>query len=303
MIQPLRPGIFCLGIATLLGCGPAHAGGEQRFSVSPGYHAYYPGFDDLHDGAYQSTISGQALLVDFDSGATTQSDVYSNNRLEPANHVGALGLEFGYRLRRNLTLHIGFNPWEQSSINTEIETWPIMGQIPDYSDLQRSATIAFDDLYAGFEQSLRPTTSAYLNPYWGVSIHQLRNISYKERYSFLFIGTTMPQHVRYLETQFKASNSHYLRLSVGNEFFLNEWISAKVEGGYAYAPGGSRKLTLESSSTDLNAPDLIVTPPTTVGSDGFAHYIVDPQASSAEYRKIELDFSGWQLAFNLNFYF
>ena len=281
---------------------PAAAAEPGQISVAIGYSAYGPAFGDLFNGAYRAPASGEGTLVDSGTGATSQVEIYSGNRLDATEFLGSLNLELSYRLSRQLTLQIGFNQWEQTSINTEIESWPIAGIVPQYSDMQRLATIELKDIYAGFRHTLL-ARSASINPYWGASLHQVSDVSYRERFQFSFSDPQFDTLQRYSEQRFSGADSQYLLFSLGNEFILNPMISFRLEGAYAYSRG-SQKLIPQSASSNISSDDkLTVTPPTSGGSDGYAHYLIDPQSASPSYGEIDLGLSGWQLALSLNFSF
>jgi hypothetical protein len=200
------------------------------------------------------------------------------------------------------TLLFGAANWEATSSAASTGLLPIQGNFETIS-AERNVDFSYLEYYLGWRYNILTKPQKY-RFYTTASLHHVYDVDYQEEFTMVF--TTGPARTfrKSIVQQSQATGLPLIAGSVGTELFLNEWFSLTLEAGYRI---GLKKLELGDNvvRSDVLATDnLRVTGlPMLPGPDGRMTYKTEPGQERADYKKLELNFDGWDALLKATMYF
>ena len=306
---------------------------DERWSMSVLLGGHLPEMSDLSEGLYKSPLLGSATILVYEGGNTQNPDQqvldqniteirdFTLNNQTPPVGIGAnAGIEFMWHPNDRHGLAIGMGSWEKVSINRAIGVLPLQQYYQSNVVLgERRDKISYTEYTLGYRYNMirRPG----VNFYFRINMHEVFDIDFREDYSFLFLSSPvegLPGVRRVMVVEAQTAALLMGQLAFGGEWFLTDWLSLGIEGGYMV---GERRFTLKDvriKDDFLDTPDLDSDLINRNGlpyrrlSDGTLGYlkpgttpadVVDPATRESYYEPIVLGFDGWRFMFSINFYY
>ncbi len=295
-------------LVVLLLPGMVQAAQKKRWSVSPMLGVEGPRLRLLNDGEFRAPLPGRGRLTLEGTGDNINFDFIVDNRLDPVDWGSTVGLEFQLLLSQRNSLLFGFSVWEgssTSSVNAEI---PFQGVLTP-TIYKRTGKVSYFEYYVGWKRNLLVRPRKY-NIYSRLSLRELFDVDYKEKFVFSFQGGPSESFKRVIVTESQATGILLLELGLGAEYFISDWVSIGGDAGYSL---GFSKFELGDASKrdDLQANDNIQFKlPAILDNKGKLQYLSnaaafsdDPSYEANNYRPLKLEFDGWRAFLRVNFYF
>ncbi len=304
-----------VGLAALLAVAPAQAARDEEghrwgLSLLLGVHA--PPLKGLKGGLYRAPFMGTGSVLLDPAGRETETVPFRiDNPLEPRAADPRTAFEIQWRLTRRDWLFLGLAEWDTAATAYTEGILPVQ-RVRSRVTARRHANLNYNAYYLGWRRDL--WSRKRLRLYGRLALHELFDVDYKEvaTYSFppIAAGEAFNRNV-VLEAQTAA----VLLVEVGGgaEWRLLPWLSLSVEGGLLQSERPARLHSARLLNDFLGRDDVDLKGlPAVPLADRFLGYLpeeTDVQAlAEAEstqrfYRRLELDFGGWQLLAHLTFYF
>lgn len=282
----------------LLCCGLGAEAQEQRtWSVSPYAGLYKPKLDALNDGLFRVPYGGTAQNIDV-FGATNNTRFFYRTPLPELDPGVTAGLEFKWNLNERHAVLIGAGTWESTSYATAAGNFPVQGNF-EAAQSYRKGQLSYNEFYLGWRYNFVRKPDK-LNLYLRLSAHEIFDLDYREDFSLLFLSGPPKSFRRSLVVLAQATGLLALQGGGGGEWFVNDWLSLSLEGGYVM---GVKKQSLgdaliktdflDTDNLDLDVP--IAPNPRT----GEVEYLLE----SGERRPLHLDFGGWKALLKFTIYY
>lgn len=316
-----------LGGLLLLATSPAvMAADDSRWSVSFSIGGHLPGLEDLNEGLYQSAFIGTSTVLvreGSSGGSTDGEDVNETETIPfrfdnplPETTVGPIGaIEIAWHANDRHSFIFGFGSMESVTTNTTLGNLPVQQFfVSNVVEGERRGKISFTEYMLGWRYAMVKRDKFQL--YSRLSIHEAFDIDYREEWTFLFIESPIQDLVgvrRNMVAEAESASLFMGQLGIGGEWFLTDWFSLGIEGGYML---GEREFTLRQVNLrdDFTAGDALnrLGLPYRQMPDGTLGYL-NPNATVEDvedaatrddaYTPIRLGFDGWRLGFRISIYF
>lgn len=286
---------------------------EKRHSwgVSPFIGLYNPRLNKLDNGEFKAPLPGRGRLLQPETDAIFDQDFIINNTLPPNNSSFESGIELQIKLAKHDSLIIGFSSWESESRSKVITDIPMQGVLSS-TLYERSANISYFQHFIGWKRDIVQRAQKY-NLYSKISFHQLIDVDFKEKFVFTLQSGPAESFKRIIVLRSQATGIFMLQFGMGGEYFLQDWFSIGLEGGYRFGLSKFR-LSNASSKTDFQAEDNISFKlPQIVAGNGDIEYLSNPAPfdddptppvyEDLNYSPLKLSFDGWNALLRFNFYF
>ena len=317
----------------LLFAVPASAQDNERWSMSVLLGGHMPQMSALSDGLYKAPMLGSATILVYEGGNTQNPDeqVIDQNITEikdfvvdnqaPPVGLGAIaGIEFMWHPNDRHSLAIGMGSWEKVSINRSIGILPLQQYYTQNVVLSdRRDKMSYTEYTLGWQYNLvrRPG----FNFYTRVNLHEVFDIDFREDYSFLFLSSPIDGLAgvrRVMVVQAQTAALLMGQLAVGGEWFLTDWLSLGVEGGYMLS---ERKFKLKDVQIKDDFLDTAALDSDLINRNGLPYRrlpdgtlgylkpgttpadVKNPATRDSFYEPVVLGFDGWRFMFRVNFYY
>jgi len=303
-------------------------GDETRWNFSLLLGAHIAETKDLTDGLYKSPFVGDAVILVREGGAgagVDGEDIDQNETAEepfrfdiplPDDQAATLaGFEFSWHPNDRHAFFFGINSWERTAVNEVTGNLPLQQFfVNNVVNGKRTGTLSFTEYQLGWRYSFvrKPKYRIYSS----LSIHEVFDIDYQERWVFLFVDSPIEDLIGVRRDIFMESQTAALfmgGIGFGGEWFIRDWLSLGFEGKYMLS---EREFTLRDirvrndfvSGDQINRSGM----PFRRMSDGRLGYLVpdataedvgDPDTREDFYRNIKLNLDGWRLLFRVNLYY
>lgn len=270
---------------------------EKKWSLSPYVGLHSPDLTLLNSGLFKAPYAGTADNIDV-FGATNRTTFFYRNPLPELDPGVLAGLEFQWKVNDRHSIMIGAGTWNASSYATTAGSFPVQGAF-ESAFAYRKGDISYNEFYFGWRYNvLRRPKKHYL--YFGLSAHELFDVAYREDFSLLFLSGPPKSFRRSVVVQSKATGLLLLQGSGGGEWFVTDWLSLGVEGGYALGMKeillGEGRAQTDFLPTDNLSLQVPIVPNNRTGQLGFT-------PESGETRPLKLSFDGWKALLKVTVYY
>ncbi len=322
-----RPPSCLWALLAVLAAPPAQAD-ETRWSFSFILGAHVTEMKDLNQGLYNSPFEGSAQVLIREGGNNTGGDgeVIDQNETEimdyrfgnplPDDRAATLaGVEFAWHPNDRHAFFIGISTWERTSINITTGNLPLQQYfINNVVNSRRSGTVSFTEYNLGWRYNFfrRPKFRLYS----ALSVHEIFDIDYKERWVFLFADSPIEDLVgvrRDMVMEAQTASLFMGGVGLGAEWFLRDWISLGFEGSYLISQDDFTLRHIKQRDDFISGDEIFRNGmPFRQMSDGTLGYLrkdarpedlEDPDTRESFYEAMKLNFDGWRLLFRVNFYY
>lgn len=276
------------------------AEGGRNWGLSPYLGLFSPSLKAFNRGEFLSPFEGTADLVDPFGNNNNVTVPYALRAPMPQfdpGHIG--GLEFQWLINDKHSLLIGAANWDDTVSSSTGGVFPIQGAFQSVI-AQRSGDLSFSEFYFGWRYNAIHVPKKH-NYYFTLSLHDIFNVSYREQFSLLFLSGPPSSFRRSVVINTDATGLLLLHAGGGGEWFMTDWFSLGVEGGYeiGFKPlrFGNGNLVTDFSNNDnlfLEMP-MIQNP-----ASNNTQYKV---ASGGQYRDLRVNFDGWKALVKATIYF
>lgn len=301
---PGGPATAALLLAACL-IAPAAAAQEnaapRAWGIAPYFGMNQPKLDALNKGEFQAPYEGGAQFVD--PVANNTDGTFSYNTPVPAFNPGTLtGLELQWRLNDRHSFLMGASTWQATSTAASTGLFPIQGGFESVN-AQRKVNLSYNEFFLGWRYNLfsRPNTYRF---YVSATLHHLYDIDYREDFTGVFLSGDIRQFRKSLIIRAQATGLPLLEGAAGGEWFLADWLSLGLEGGYdlglkdiELTGAGATPVTSDFLATD----NVQVRPPMIM--DTTTRLMTHKSVAGGDYEVTRLDFSGWRLIMKATVYF
>lgn len=293
-------GVLLVAMGCLAALQVQAAEGERNWGVSPYLGLFSPSLRLLNEGQFRSPYEGTADLIDQFGNNNNLTVPFIFRAPMPELAPGPMGgLEFQLRLNERHSLLIGGASWEASSSTNVPGLFPIQGAFESVM-AQREGDISFTEFYLGWRYNAlhKPKKHDF---YFTLSLHDIFNVSYRENFSLLFLSGPPRSFRRSIVVDSSATGLLFLQGGGGGEWYINDWFSLGIEGGYGF---GFKPLRLGNGhlTTDFSDNDnlFLQIPIIQNSNNNNMQYKVE---SGGQYRNLRLDFDGWKALVKATIYF
>lgn len=285
-------------LLALAGIGSAAADDTPpQWGVSPSLGFHQPTVRDLNQGAFRAPYEGTASITNELGG--TDDLVMSYRTPLPAFNPGTLaGLDFQWRVDERNGFYMGFGTWEATSIANSIGTMPVQGVVSEIS-AQRKASLSYRGYHLGWRHIF--SKQPKYNFYFLAGMHQIYDVDYRESFTMVFLSGPPQSFRKSVVVTGHGTGGFLLQGGGGGEYFLNDWLSIGMEGGYELS---LKKVLLLNGTMDTDILDTdnltINKPPVLPDSSNRLTY---KSSAGGSYKNVALDFSGWTLLLKATLYY
>jgi hypothetical protein len=271
------------------------------WSVSPYVGFYQPSLKALNRGEFKAPYEGTAQFIDPVANNSENTFSY-DTPLAPFNPATPVGVEFQYRFNDRHSLLIGAANWQATTSTTSTGDFPIQGAL-EAVDALRKAELSFTEYYLGWRYDLWPRPGTF-RLYLAGSLHQLYDINYREDFTGIFLSGDVRQFRKSVTIRARTTGLPLLQGMVGGEWFVADWLSLGLEGGYDL---GLKEVTLQGLGATPVVQDFLATdnvqvfPP--MRMDVTTRRMIHKSEPGGDYQVTRLDFSGWKVLVKANIYF
>jgi len=320
------PLVLSTVLASLLAVCPTAQAIDERWSVSFSIGGLMPNLEALDNGLYKSPFTGTAnvFVTEGGSGPTTgganpnQTDTIPfryDADLPPVSFANMGGVEFYWHPNERHAFLFGISSMENSSTTNSVGNIPLQQYfVSNVVGSERRAKISYTEYSLGWQYNFfrRPHFQLYTR----LSLQEVFDIDYRDDWSFVFTESPIPDLIgvrRDMVATAQTSSLFMGQIGAGAEWFLQDWLSIGLEGGYLI---GQSNFSLGDVALrdDFQAGDGISRTgiPYRTMADGTLGYLVstatpdqleDPATRESYYRPIRLRFDGWRVLLRLNLYF
>jgi hypothetical protein len=271
---------------------------ERRWGISPYLGLHQPRLDGLNEGEFHSPYEGVADFIDPIAN-NFQSEFSLDVPLPEFDPGALLGLELQWKINDRHALLIGIGAWETTSTVSGTLEIPIQGAL-EAGSATRKADLSYVEYYLGWRFNLWTKPGKH-RLYTTINLHQLFDVEYQEDFTVVFLSGDVRTFRKTNILLNQATGLMLLEGMIGYEWFVSDWISLGLEGGYGIGLLEKLELTNTTVKSDFLATDnIVIQQPIIRGQDGRADYRPSP---GAEYQDLELDFSGWKALIKTTLYF
>jgi len=289
-----------VAIVCLIAVRSEAADDEPRWGLSPYVGLFSPSLKLLNEGQFRSPYEGTASLIDPTGNNNNLTVPFIFRAPMPSLDPGPMGgVEFQWRLNDRHALLIGGGTWEASSSTSAQGVFPIQGAFQSVI-AQREGDISFQEFYLGWRYNAIHKPKRY-NFYLTLSLHDMFDVSYTENFSLLFLSGPPRSFRRSIYVTSSATGLLLLQGGAGGEWFITDWLSLGMEGGYGF---GFKPLRLGNGhlTTDFSDNDnLFLEIPIIQGADNNMQYKLE--SGGGQYRDLRLNFDGWKALIKATIYF
>ena len=318
---------WLVAVVMLLTVSQASAEGNRKWSMSLLLGGHFPQMKPLSDGLYKAPLLGQAEILVYegtqtgqigdnvDQNVTEVRDFRFDNQAPPVGMGALAGVEFGWHPNDRHTLTFGTGSMEANSINRVVGNLPVESYYKSNVVLSdRRDKISYTEYSVGWRYNFWRTPKFRM--YSKISAHEIFDIDFREDFVFRFIDSPIPDLIdirRVMVVEAQTASLFMGQVGIGAEWFLRDWLSLGVEGGYMV---GQKKFKLHDVTTRsdfLDSDNVFRTGmPYIKMSDGTLGYMVsgatpqdfiDPNTREQYYRPLRLGFDGWRVGFRVTLYY
>jgi len=300
---------------------------DERWSVSFLLGGVAPNLEQLDSGLYKSPFTGTANVF-VSEGGTTSGNISGAGQnqtdtipfryeadLPPANYGTVGGVEFAWHPNERHAFMFGFTSMESSSTTNSVGNIPLQQYfVSNVVGAERRAKISYTAYSLGWQYNFfrRPRFQLYTL----LSLQEVFDIDYRDDWSFVFTESPIPDLIgvrRDMVATAQTSSLFMGQIGAGAEWFLQDWLSIGLEGGYLI---GQSNFSLGDVQLrdDFQAGDGITRTgvPFRKMADGTLGYLLnsatpddleDPATRENFYRSIRLRFDGWRALLRFTVYF
>ena len=328
---PVSAGVF-LVMAVVAAASPALAADDTRWAFSVLLGGHLPNLQPLNKGLFRSPFTGEATILVREGGAggatgnTGGGTVVDQNDVEtfgyrfenplPSVGLGAhAGLEFQWQPNDRHGFIFGFGSWEKTAINRVTGNFPLQQHFAsNVINSERRGAISYTEYTLGWRYNLLKSDKFRL--YSRLSVHEVFDIDYREDYVFYVAESQIEDLAgirRDLVVTAQTAALFMGQIGIGGEWFLRDWFSLGVEGGYLIGQSSFVLRDVQIYDDFVSGDSLSRTGmPFRKMTDGSLGYLLesatyqdlqDPSTRENYYRSMRLGFDGWTVNFRLNFYF
>ncbi len=314
-----RRGLALLLCVLLAAAGSAHAArqpakkpAKRRWGMSLLLGVHAPRLKGLKDGLYRSPLIGTASVLLDPQGSDTESVNFRvDNPLSPHAADPATAFELQWQLDGRNWFFLGLAEWDTRSTATTAVNVPLQ-RVRRQATARRHGNLNYNAYYLGWKRVL--WVRRRVQVYGRLAFHELFDVDYKEVQTLSFPATESGDAFT-RNIVFEAQTAAVLLGEVGGglEWRLLPWLTLGVEGRYLHTerPAKLHDARLLNDFLGRDDVDLKGLPAVTL-PDRFVGYLpeetdtqalADADSAQGFYRRLELDFGGWQLLARLTFYF
>jgi hypothetical protein len=278
------------------------AGAAVRlWSVAPYIGMFQPELEALNEQEFRAPYEGTAQFTD--PVANNSEGTFSYSTPLPEFSPGTLtGLEFTRQINERHFLLMGAATWEASSTAVSTGLFPIQGDFESVN-ATRKAKLSYNEFYLGWRYNFLSRPSAY-RFYFAASLHHLYDIDYSEEFTGVFLCGDIRSFRKSLIIRAQATGLPLLEGKAGGEWFVTDWLSLGIEGGYDI---GLKEIELVAVGRSPITSDFLATdnvqvfPP--MRMDLTTRRMIHKSVAGGDYETTRLDFSGWKLLMKATLYF
>lgn len=329
--RPGRRGLVsvCLALVLVLtGVSPASAQSDKRWSMSVLLGGHLPDLKQLSDGLYDAPLMGEAEILvyeggqgsgaageDVDENITEVQDFIFDNTVPDVGIGTQAGIEFQWHPNDRHSLILGIGSWEKTSINRVIANLPLQQYyVSNKVFSERRDKISYTEYTLGWRYNI--IRDSKFNLYTRLTVHEVFDIDYREDFVFRFDDSPIVDLIgvrRVMVVEAQTASLFMGQIGLGGEWFLRDWLSLSVEGGYLV---GERKFHLGNVQTkdDFLDSDNVYRNgmPYMRLSNGNLAYLVNgatpadvnnPATQADYYQQLALSFDGWRVTFRISIYY
>ena len=314
-------------LSLLLSVSQASAEGNKNWSLSMLLGGHFPDMKQLSDDLYKAPFYYRAEVItsegqltgqtgdQVDQNITETSNYQFDNYTPPVSMAAVAGLEIQWHPNDRHSLSFGSSTMEADSINQVTGNLALEGRrITNIVLSDRRDKISYTEYSIGWRYNFwrKPKFRMYSK----ISAHEVFDIDFREDYVFRFVDTQIDglQDIRRVTVVEAQTASLFMgEVGVGAEWFLRDWLSLGVEGGYLV---GQKKFKLYDVTTRNDFLDsdnvTLIGLPYIKMSNGTLGYMIpgttasdvqDPTTREKYYRPLRLGFDGWRVGFRVTLYY
>lgn len=313
------------GALFLCAASPAAFAIDERWSVSFGFGGLLPSLDALNDGLFDSPLLGTATILIREGGTGSGGgDDANETEVIPWRYDSPLpdvdiaphgSIELMWHANERHAFIFGFGAMEAVATDRTRGSIPLQQYFAsNIVDGERRGKISFTEYTLGWRYTI--LSRANFRLYGRLSLHEVYDIDYREDFVFLFTESPILDLVgvrRNMVVEAQTSSVFMGQIGLGGEWFLQDWLSVSLEGGYLVGESDFSLRDVEIRD-DFQAGDSLSRTgmPFRRMPDGTLGYLLpgatvdelaDPEVREGFYRPIRLGFDGWRAVVKLNIYF
>jgi hypothetical protein len=295
---PSQGALWAIALLMLAGGASSSFGqeNEYKWSVSPYFGLHQPSLTQLQQ-EFAAPYSGNGTIIDQLGNGVSQPFTYQTP-LAPLNPGTLGGLEFRYKINDKHSFIFGAATWEASSSTSTLGTMPIQGAFAGISAV-REGDMRYTEYYLGWRYNLFEKPKKYVFYVTG-TLHDVYDINYKESLTMVYTSGPAVTFRKTMVTEGHGTSLPLIQSTLGGEWFIADWLSVGIEGGYEY---GLREITLQhgkTSSDVLDTDDVILNAPVRVDTNGQINCQCTASGASTP---MKLDFNGWKVMLKASLYY
>lgn len=299
---------------------------DERWGVSFSLGGHLPSLGHLDNGLYKAPFLGTATILVREGSTGGGGDGEDANETETLpfrydneiDSVGVMpygGVEFSWHANDRHAFIFGIGSMEHVSSGRNLGNLPVQQYFAsNVVQGDRRGKISYNEYTIGWRYTF--LRRGGFRMYSRMTVHEVFDIDYREEWTFLFIESPIDDLIgvrRNMVTEADSASLFMGQIGIGGEWFLNDWFSIGLEGGYVV---GEREFSLREvdQRDDFAAGDAInrlglpfrqmpdgtlgfLNPGTTVED------LEDAATRDSFYTPIRLAFDGWKVGLRVSIYF
>jgi len=314
--------LVLFAVFTIIWCFNAYSEERQgEWSFSSLYGAMQPSVSLIEGGLFRVPLVGSGELKENAIGGSEEQprsvDFRFDNYLIAAPFGGKSSFELQWHPNDKYSLLFGFGSWEKTTASKQLVKIPSQFVL-NTVDYERRAKLTYTEFTIGGTMVFwrRPKYTFYARG----SVHEVFDIDYREDMVFSYLSDNdLLGNERVRTMQAQTAGLVMAQIGLGAEWFFQKWISVGVEAGYLKSERNVQLRDIVRKDDFVSGDNLVFSGlPYGELSDGTLGYMaVDKDGNPLKqtvivngeetqetvYRRMRLDFSGWQVLFRVNIYY
>ena len=288
--------------------------GQWSFALLVGGES--PDLKALDNVVFNQAVTGSGTIKQSQSQNSNVTVPFSfNTPMAVKNYGDKAGLELQWHANPTNSLIFGIGSWSKSGASDQNGTIPTQGVYNDVT-FKRRAIISYAEYNLGWRYTFFRKSKLIL--YARTTIHEAFDVDYREDFIISYYrgiasqtsssntsgtgsntaNTATQAFNRARIVQAKTASMFMGEFALGGEWFFLKWLAVGVEAGYMRAEKSiqfqNAKLQTDYQSTDNISFD---------GGGSMAFYVNNGSNQLFAARKLNINFSGWQVMFHVNIYY
>ncbi len=317
---------LALGAGLLFTASTVCLAQDDRWSVSFSLGGHLPALDHLDNGLYKSPFvgTGTVLVREGSTGGGVDGEDANETEVIPFRYENTLGsaeigviggVEFAWHANDRHAFIFGFGSMESVTTTRTLGNIPVQQYfVSNVVESERRGKLSYNEYMLGWRYTMLRRDKFRL--YTKMTVHEVFDIDYREEWTFLFTESPIADLIgvrRNMVAEAESASLFMGQIGIGGEWFLTDWFSFGIEGGYIIGESdfSLREVELRDDFTAGDSINRLGLPFRQMpdGSLGFLNPgtvvddLEDPSTRDSFYTPIRLGFDGWRVGVRMSIYF